>query len=179
MTLPRVGPPYDFLPKFIASLSGTNWPCYWDIDPKPISPLGYIELHEMSLVSINCDEIRRLYNVSTGEQTTAFLGSRKWIVQARVGAFTRNVRAGEILERVKIRLGKPLSYNQYAEQGLALIDWGSTISQPIQADSRMISSSVCEFVFGFRSVDIDTLTESEGWIEEVDSGNPVPGTFTA
>jgi hypothetical protein len=179
MTIPRVGPPYDFLPAFIASISGSGFPCFWDIASRPISPLGYIELREMSLASVNNDEIRRLYNVSTGEQTTAFLGSRKWVVQARVGAFTRNVRAGEILERIKIRLGKPLSYNQYADQGLALIDWGSTISQPIQADSRMISSSVCEFVFGFRSVDIDTLSESEGWIEQVDSGANVPGTYTS
>lgn len=180
MTLANAGPPYEQLKGLFRDLSGTDFAVYWSDEGRAVSVHGFIELHEISVISIGIDEQRRTYNAQTDKQQTSILGNRKWTVQCRIGVFLppKQLRAATVMEKLKLRLGKPIGYQRYQDWGLSLIDWGTTISQPLQQDTRMISSATCDFVFGFRNVDTDTVDDDSGFIQTVDNGSFAgKGTF--
>lgn len=175
MTLASAGPPYEDMRRLIAQLSGTDWPCYWadEIATMTMGSNGFIELTEHQIIPLAIDEYRRVYDPVTDTQTMAILGNRKWVFQVKVVSFIpKNVRSSTILEKIKLRLGKPNAYNQYAPLGLSMITWGSTTLIPYKADNRMLQAAIDDLTWGFRSVDADMITGSEGVIQTVNGSTP-------
>lgn len=164
--MPGSSPPRDNLKEFLRKLNGFALPVAWWDEGRPMDPRGWIELTEISMIAQGVDEFRRTYDDITKEQGMIVAGVRKWTVQVKCYSYDPNLKPVDVIEKIKLRLGKPYAYQQYQQWGLSLQDWGTTLPVPNPVDDHVYPAATCDFIFGWRVTDLDLETESEGYINE-------------
>lgn len=159
-----------------SQLTGTQ--VVWANEPDPqIDPMSKA-LITLRIRSIQTKDYWELITVDNAVNTSTQLGNQAVAdIEVKIESFDPYVYADQIYQSLTTRLYRDRFRAILYQANCAIGNNGDLQELPTTYDNRVISAAVGSIRLAF--ADTDPLTDTlDTWIQSVDTGNIIPGTFT-